>query len=101
MVLGMSLCSFPLHPGCLFLLRAEMVKTWRTEVVKGKKVLFLFEREKRRMLLVEKKEPQKHQGVGERGKEKRRRDRGGSREKKIHLIVASLLSNSSLSCHQE
>ena len=78
-----------------------MVKTWRTEVVKGKKVLFLFEREKRRMLLVEKKEPQKHQGVGERVKEKRRRDRGGSREKKIHLIVASLLSNSSLSCHQE
>ena len=53
------------------------------------------------MLLVEKKEPQKHQGVGERGKEKRRQDRGGSREKKIHLIVASLLSNSSLSCYQE
>ena len=70
-------------------------------MVKGKKALFLFEREKRRMFIVEKKEPQKHQGVGERGKEKRRWDRGGSREKKIHLIVASLLSNASLSYHQE
>lgn len=70
-------------------------------MVKGKKVLFLFEREKRGMLIVEKKEPQKHQGVGERGKENRKWNRGSSREKKIHLIVASLLSNASLSCHQK
>lgn len=39
---------------------------------KGKKVLLLFERENRRMLIVGKEEHQKNQGAGERGKGERK-----------------------------
>lgn len=61
-------------------------------MVKGKKALFLFKREKRRILIVEKKEPQKHQGVGERGKgEKKMGQRRQQREKDTsHRSFSSL-----------
>ena len=39
---------------------------------KVKKVVFLFERENRRKLIVEKEEHQKDQGAGERGKGERK-----------------------------